>query len=282
MRYRDFADEAIRRLLTLYDERESSNIVMIWLEERMSLRPISNEVFAKEIPAEDLEKLRSELDELLAGRPLQYVLGYAWFMDMTLSVDERVLIPRPETEELAVWIRNENKKRQALRLLDIGTGSGCIALYLKRNLPEAKVQACDISPAALSLAKANALKNHAEVVFFEADILHPDEKLLNQQWDIIVSNPPYILSEESKDMRKNVFAYEPHLALFVNDTDPLEFYRSIAEYAIQTLNTGGQLYFEVHEDQAPGVKRILEGMGFVSLELRADMQGKDRMIRALK
>ena len=216
--------------------------------------------------------------ELLAGRPIQYITGKAWFMGEAYQVNEHVLIPRPETEELVDWIVEYAEiKGSALRILDIGTGSGCIAIALKKSLPEAIVTAIDISPNALKVAANNASALKAEIEFVPLDILNT--AFLPGQYDVIVSNPPYIPMQEMKNMELQVTAHEPNIALFVPDEDPLVFYKAIARLAKLHLTTNGQLFFEIHYDQGEAMVQLLDEMHFHA-ELREDLFGKDRMIRA--
>jgi len=216
--------------------------------------------------------------ELAAGRPIQYITGKAWFMGEPYTVNDQVLIPRPETEELVDWIIEYAEiKGKALRILDIGTGSGCIAIALKKALPEAKVSAIDISTNALKIAASNADGLNAEIEFIPLDILNT--AFLPDRYDVIVSNPPYIPLQEMKNMELQVTDYEPNIALFVPDEDPLVFYKAIARLAKLHLASNGQLFFEIHYDQGDAMIALLDEMHFHA-ELRADLFGKDRMIRA--
>ena len=193
------------------------------------------------------------------------------------------MIPRPETEELVEEIIQGTKsKGQGLNILDIGTGSGCIAIALKKNLPEATVSAIDISDEALLLAKENALLNQTLINFLRADILNIESGIRNQEskLDIIVSNPPYVRISEKNKMSKNVLDYEPHEALFVQDNDALIFYKAVANFALQHLSSGGKLYFEINEALGGEVKKLLTGKGFKQVEIKKDMSGKDRIVLA--
>jgi len=216
--------------------------------------------------------------ELLAGRPIQYITGKAWFMGDAYTVSEQVLIPRPETEELVDWvIEYAAIKGKALRILDIGTGSGCIAIALKRALPEASVAAIDISTSAIKIAEGNATTLKAEIEFIALDILNT--AFLPGQYDVIISNPPYIPMQEMKNMELQVTDHEPNIALFVPDEDPLVFYKAIARLAKLHLSSNGQLFFEIHYDQGDAMIELLDEIHFHA-ELRTDLFGKDRMIRA--
>jgi release factor glutamine methyltransferase len=215
---------------------------------------------------------------LLEGRPIQYITGKAWFMGEAYTVNEQVLIPRPETEELVDWvIEYAAIKGKALHILDIGSGSGCIAIALKKALPEATVTAIDISTNAIKIAEANAIALKAEIEFIALDILNT--AFLPGQYDVIVSNPPYIPMQEMKNMELQVTDHEPNIALFVPDEDPLLFYKAIARLAKLHLSSNGQLFFEIHYDQGDAMIELLDEMHFHA-ELRTDVFGKDRMIRA--
>jgi len=217
-------------------------------------------------------------NQLLAGRPIQYITGKAWFMGAAYAVNEQVLIPRPETEELVDWvIEYAEIKGKALRILDIGTGSGCIAIALKKALPEATIVAIDISTNAIKIAESNAVALNAEIEFVALDILNT--AFLPGQYDVIVSNPPYIPMHEMKNMELQVTDHEPNIALFVPDEDPLVFYKAIARLAKLHLSSNGQLFFEIHYDQGDAMIQLLDEMHFHA-ELRPDLFEKDRMIRA--
>jgi release factor glutamine methyltransferase len=193
-------------------------------------------------------------------------------------VNESTLIPRPETEELVEWIINENKNRQGIKILDIGTGSGCIAISLAKNLPDTTVYAIDVSEEALAVAKENAITNGVAVNFIKTDILGADN--LPETFDIIVSNPPYVRNLEKAEIKPNVLDFEPHLALFVDDNDPLIFYRKIAQLAKNSLKTDGKLYYEINQYLGPETIALLEQTGFINIILRKDFVGNDRMTSA--
>lgn len=215
---------------------------------------------------------------LLTGRPIQYITGKTWFMGEPYIVNDQVLIPRPETEELVDWvIEYAAIKGKALRILDIGTGSGCIAIAIKKALPEAIVSAIDISTGAIKIAATNAATLKADIELIALDILNT--AFLPGQYDVIVSNPPYIPMQEMKNMELQVTDHEPNIALFVPDEDPLVFYKAIARLAKLHLSTNGQLFFEIHYDQGDAMIALLDEMHFHA-ELRTDLFGKDRMVRA--
>jgi release factor glutamine methyltransferase len=215
--------------------------------------------------------------ELKAGKPLQYIFAETFFYGLKFHVSPAVLIPRPETEELVEWILETAGAGKSLikTILDIGTGSGCIAVTLKKHLPETQVTAMDIAAPALVVAKENARANGVEVSFIQEDILL--YKGLNN-YDLIVSNPPYIKEEERSEMHENVLNFEPHQALFVNNEEPLIFYKAIADYALLCLNKEGLLFFEINAALGGETVSMLKSKGFNSIVLKKDMQGKDRMI----
>ncbi|MBK6521295.1 MAG: peptide chain release factor N(5)-glutamine methyltransferase [Bacteroidia bacterium] len=218
--------------------------------------------------------------ELATAKPLQYVLGEAYFYKYTFEVNEHVLIPRPETEELVEIIYKENKEFTG-SILDMGTGSGCIPISLKCLLPKAKVEACDISDEALALAKRNAERNKAEVMFFKDNILEFASHTLH--YDIIVSNPPYIKLSESDQIHDNVKKHEPHLALFVDGNDAIVFYKKIIDLCETNLNSRGKLYFELNPLTAHDVKAYAESKKlFTTIELKKDLSGNLRFLKAVK
>lgn len=225
----------------------------------------------------DEQPLFETLSQLRLQKPIQYILGTTHFMDLEFKVNENVLIPRPETEELVRWIIDKFKcKNSEFRILDIGTGSGCIAISLAKNLKKAEVFGLDISDKALEVAKENAALNDVEVEFIQADILKT--KILEQKFDIIVSNPPYVRMLEKININPNVVDHEPELALFVNDNDPLIYYRKITEFAKANLKQGGCLYFEINQYLGNETKSLLE-TEFSDVKLRKDLFGNDRMLK---
>ncbi|MFT3753085.1 MAG: peptide chain release factor N(5)-glutamine methyltransferase [Paludibacter sp.] len=221
--------------------------------------------------------IESFIEKLKKFVPIQYILGETEFYGLPFNVNESVLIPRPETEELVDWIRSENNRDKNLQILDIGTGSGCIAISLKHECPKATVDAFDISETALETATNNANSNRLEVNFSKVDILNAPD--FDKKWDIIVSNPPYVLENEKSQMHSNVLEYEPHLALFVPDSDPLLFYRGIALFAQKHLTDNGKLYFEINREYGKETVEMLSELGFQDIELRKDISGNDRMVR---
>lgn len=231
----------------------------------------------------EVEKWNIILADLQQEKPIQYITGEAWFYGLRLEVNENTLIPRPETEELVEWIIESQKSKvqsQKCEILDIGTGTGCIPISLKTNLPQANVSAIDVSEKALEVAKRNAVSNKVDISFIQADILEVED--LNQHFDIIVSNPPYVRNLEKQEIKKNVLDYEPHLALFVEDTDALLFYRKIAQLALKNLSPNGLLFFEINQYLGKETFGLLKNLGFKNIELKKDMYGNDRMIRCEK
>lgn len=224
------------------------------------------------------------LPELKAGKPVQYALGHAWFMGMKLTVNESVLIPRPETEELADRIRKAyTPQTNAIRIIDIGTGSGCIAIALKKAMANAVTYALDISSEALETARQNAKAQGTDIRFIQADLLEWDAFFdASLQFDVVVSNPPYITPEEQRHMHPNVLEYEPHLALFVEGETPLLFYDHIASFAIKHLVSGGQLFVEINPLYGHEVCELFRKKGFDTVVLHQDMQGRDRIVQAKK
>ncbi|MBR6036988.1 MAG: peptide chain release factor N(5)-glutamine methyltransferase [Bacteroidaceae bacterium] len=220
------------------------------------------------------------------GEPVQYVLGETDFCNLTLKVKPGILIPRPETEELVHWIvENVNPSTPtSQQILDIGTGSGCIAIALAKKLEHAEVEAWDISDVAIEVAKENAERNHVQLKIRKVDVLSPLNPQLStlNPYDLIVSNPPYVCEEEAQEMERNVLEHEPKLALFVPDNDPLLFYRQIGALGQQILKPQGRLFFEINRRFGQEVLNLLKGMGYSEVELRQDTWGNDRMIKAIK
>ena len=222
--------------------------------------------------------LDNAIERLKNQEPIQYILGYSDFCGLRFKVTQATLIPRPETSELVEWIASKAAGNESI--LDIGTGSGCIAVSLAQKLPQSKVTAWDISPDALAVAAENSKANGCDVAFKQVDILTHEPT--GEQFDVIVSNPPYIKENEKEAMHSNVLDWEPHTALFVPDSDPLLFYRTIAKKGLSLLKPGGRLYFEINRAHGKETMEILAALGYTSIELRKDFAENDRMIRAVK
>lgn len=266
------------RLAPLYGEREAAGIAMILAEHLcgFSRREMIVEPEKEVTLPEGFEETMRQMENF---RPVQYVVGRTEFYSREFRVGEGVLIPRPETEELVDWVISAVRGTPC-RILDIGTGSGCIAVCLAAELPESSVSALDVSPLALDYARKNARLNGVSVDLVQGDIL--DEALDVGAFDVIVSNPPYVPASDAKSMCRNVLDYEPHSALFVPDDDLLLFYRAAAHFARRSLSAGGSLFFEVYENAAVQTASMLKNEEFADVEVRSDLNGKPRMIRCRK
>ncbi|WP_018629543.1 peptide chain release factor N(5)-glutamine methyltransferase [Niabella aurantiaca] len=279
MALKNIEQSFVTELGVLYPQNEAQHIWYLVIESLtgMNLRNNPDQRFT---PDPCYIKMLAEIKKrLLKAEPVQYILNEAWFYDIPFYVDKNVLIPRPETEELADRIIREYRNRQPLRVLDIGTGSGCIPVILKRKLPQATVSACDVSPGALKVARKNAATHGVEIDFKELDILDERNWEQLQEVDVLVSNPPYIPETDKTAMHRNVLDHEPHLALFVPNDDPLLFYRKIAGLAHRILHPQGRIYLEVHEQQAGATASLYESHGF-SAVIQNDLQGKQRFVEA--
>ena len=281
MKIKQYRTQFIKELSPFYDAYEAESFFYLILEDKHKLRQIdlalNHDLTFSEA---DFTVWNSILEELKKEVPIQYLLGKTHFYGLEFEVNENVLIPRPETEELVEWVINENKaidKKKKIKILDIGTGSGCIAISLAKNLPNAEVYAIDVSKKALETAKRNAISNKVEIIFMLKNVL--ELEILKSNYDIIVSNPPYVRNLEKEEIKKNVLDYEPHLALFVEDNDALIFYRKIADLAKKNLLENGQLYFEINQYLGKEMTLLLEDMNFKSIELRKDIYDNDRMIK---
>ena len=234
-----------------------------------------------ELTVEKDHDILNALELLKQEKPIQYIIGKTEFYGFPFVVNEHVLIPRPETEELVEWILKHSKNKTELKILDIGTGSGCIAVSLAKHFPKAKIYALDVSKKALETAKYNAKLNNVEITFIEADILET-QSLNNLKFDIIVSNPPYVRDQEKSMMKPNVLEHEPHLALFVRDHDALQFYKAITEFSLNNLVENGALFFEINEHLGKDMIELLVSNHFSEIELKQDIFKKDRMIKGVK
>ncbi|MEO0581992.1 MAG: peptide chain release factor N(5)-glutamine methyltransferase [Bacteroidota bacterium] len=276
--------QLVARLQPLYDEAEARAIAHFWADERLDIprhrRFLNDEV---EISPIHQQQFQQEAHALVSGKPVQYVTGRAYFYGEPFIVNEYVLIPRPETEELVAWILETIPKTSTpQRILDIGTGSGCIPITLKKQLQNrAKLTAYDISEKALSCAQLNAQQLQVAVAFLQQDILQSQAED-HTGWDIIVSNPPYVLEQEADSLHSNVVQYEPHVALFTPDDDPIMFYKKIGALGLSWLKAGGYLFFEVHRDFGEKIKQDLEEKGYQDVTLKNDLRGNPRMIQAKK
>lgn len=227
------------------------------------------------------EQLQYNLSRLADHEPIQYITNEAWFCHNKFYVDKNVLIPRPETEELVMWIEDSADKTRPLKILDIGTGSGCIAISLEKLLPNARIYAADYSYTALNVAQKNAEELDADVHFIYADILSQNNKASHfAPFDMVVSNPPYIAQNEKRDMPNNVLLHEPHTALFVENNSPLLFYEKIIAFCKQNLHNDGLLFFEINEQYGKQIVQLHQANGFENIILKKDLQGKDRMTKA--
>lgn len=281
------------RLNALYPPPEVEALALTALGEVTGLSNASLKAFPeKELAAGQFEQTAAILDQLTTGKPLQYILGHTEFYGLPFKVNPAVLIPRPETEELVDWVlKSELSTTDSINILDIGTGSGCIAISIKKNLPQAQVWAIDISAEALRTAKENAVLNNVAINFIEADVLKSPFSGNHSQFtthnspptfNLIISNPPYVTPTDKILMHTNVTDFEPHTALFVPQDDPLLFYKAIAHIAVKKLVPGGLLFFEINESYGAETIEMLKIKGFINTELRKDMSGRDRMIKAAK
>ncbi len=268
-------------LSNAYPETEIQSFFTILVEYKLHLSRIQLALEHNfELDNDDLDFLQNALLKLKNQIPIQYIVGETTFYGLMFEVDKNVLIPRPETEELVEWIVKNHKNRNSLKILDVGTGSGCIAISLAKNLPNAKVSALDISAEALTIAKNNAILNNVTIDFINADILTISK--LPDTFDIIVSNPPYVRELEKAQMQQNVLSNEPHIALFVKDENPLLFYDKIAELAKNYLTKNGVLYFEINQYLGRETVDLLKSKGFKNIEVKKDIYGVDRMVKCLK
>ena len=275
--------ELWRRLAPVYGEREAKAIAQLVFEQRYGLT--LPDLYMGRDEAQPQQELAGIARRLEQQEPVQYVIGEAVFCGRRLKVDRRVLIPRPETEELCRWIAGETAAGQRqdgrLSILDIGTGSGCIAVTLAAELANSEVTAWDVSAETLAVARENAARAGVSLLLEQVDVL--DARLPSTaSYDIMVSNPPYVCQQEKTDMAPNVLAYEPHTALFVPDDDPLLFYRAIARYGEKALKAGGRLYFEINPRYVRDLENMLGAMSYRDIETRPDQYGKQRMTRAIR
>ena len=269
----------------LYEPREAQNIANMICEHITGFGKMDRMVHKDDVlDPTQVQSLQAAVEALLGGQPVHYVIGRNWFYGMEFFVNEHVLIPRPETEELVEWVVKEVKASgtKAARIIDVGTGSGCIPVALKKELPDAVIQAIDISEEALAVARQNAATQQTEIFFEQMDALDPSATGTLSTFDVIVSNPPYILESERAGMMEQVANHEPPIALFVPNNDALLFYRAIGLMAQQKLVPGGKLFFEINEAMGPETLELLIDQGFNKVMLKQDLYGRDRMIFAIK
>lgn len=279
-----------KELNKIYTKEEVLSFYYILVKEYLDLE--KSEVFLKpelQISKTQVTLFNNSILALKQEKPIQYIIGKTYFYSLTFKVNKNVLIPRPETEELVAWIlsevsnKNANDTKSNLNILDIGTGSGCIAISLAKNLKLSEVFAIDISKKALYIAKQNSELNKTKVNFLEQDILNLSKTnpiLNSQKYDVIVSNPPYVRELEKQEIKNNVLLNEPHLALFVKDNNPLLFYNKIADFALKNLTEYGKIFFEINQYLASETVNLLKQKGFENIELRTDLFGNKRMIKA--
>ncbi|MCA1761719.1 MAG: peptide chain release factor N(5)-glutamine methyltransferase [Flavobacteriales bacterium] len=269
-----------QELIQIYPQREVEQIIALVFEEVLNYSRVDIVLNSDEVPDDGrLIAMQAALDRLKNSEPVQYVLGKTVFYGLPFRVNKDVLIPRQETEELIHWILKDQFPERPT-VIDLGTGSGCIPIVLKDLWPAAKVFGADISIDALNVANQNAAQNGVEVEFFHFDIIER-ESLAFMKFDLMVSNPPYVRRSERNLMEQNVLGFEPEMALFVDDSDPLIFYRKIVDLAEGHLNKGGKLYFEINEAYGAELKQLMKDRGFGNVELKKDFNGKDRMMRGV-
>ena len=283
MNAKQYKIKFIESLESIHGVDEAESFFYLILEDKFQMKRLDLALDPTfEFSAEAINIWQELVIQLKQEIPIQYLLGTTEFFGLPFTVNDNVLIPRPETEELVDWIIKEEKKiegQKAIKILDIGTGSGCIAISLAKNIPNSRVFAIDVSAKALEVARKNAEINSVSITFLEKNILETDDLL--EQFDIIVSNPPYVRNLEKQEIKKNVLDNEPHLALFVEDFDALVFYRKITSLAMKNLYQDGQLFFEINQYLGSEMIALLQENGFESVELRKDIYGNDRMTRAV-
>jgi len=282
MTIKQITKHAINELQAFYSGNETNSLVRWLLGEILKFDNLHFHLnYNEEISADDEQKILDVITRLKHYEPIQYIFGTTEFYGLTIEVNPSVLIPRNETEELVEWIIKDSDKDKPLKIIDFGTGSGCIAIALARNLSHSLVDAVDISTDAIKIAQANAAKHLLNINLIHADILNWESCAdIQKNYDIIVSNPPYIREYEKEQMSANVLDYEPSAALFVSDTNPLIFYNAIAHFASQFLNASGSLYFEINEQLADETSAVIKKYGFDNVEVRSDLNKKKRMIKA--
>ena len=290
MRLKDIQDIFHKELDAVFGENEVGSFFNILISHYLKLNRIALILDPELTISKDQEQpLFEALSRLKLEEPIQYIIGETEFFGLPFKVNEHTLIPRPETEELISLvlenIKNQKTNSKALSILDIGTGSGCIAISLAKNLPNAQVYAVDVSEEALKTAKQNAEFNNVQVSFIKADILNVnswDLEFKDLEFDIIVSNPPYVRNLEKVEIKNNVLNHEPHLALFVEDNNPLQFYKAITEFTVNNLKDNGLLFFEINQYLGKEMIQLLEDYHFDDIELKTDIFGNNRMLKGIK
>jgi len=297
--------EFLDTLTPLYPKEEVLSFYKLLIDYKLNLSKVDIALNPNQIISQtNLNSFSEALAALKTEKPIQYIIGRTEFYGLAFYVNQQVLIPRPETEELVEWIisdrrqeTGDGRQKKTINILDIGTGSGCIAISLAKNLADASVYAIDISEKALQIAKQNAVLNKVSIEFIEHDILNPNAiqtpntleenhnsviqgEAKNLKYDLIISNPPYVRQSEKKAMQKNILENEPHLALFVENDNPLLFYDRIADFAKENLTKNGKLYFEINQYLGQETVALLQDKGFITIELKKDLFGNDRMVRA--
>ncbi|MDQ3072363.1 MAG: peptide chain release factor N(5)-glutamine methyltransferase [Bacteroidota bacterium] len=274
-------DELVVELQSIYPLHEATNIMRLVFQDKLNTDRMGFVLQKeRELEINTDKQLRGVAEKLLKGQPVQQIIGKVHFLDCPLRINHNVLIPRPETEELAQMIVKDFHDKEPF-ILDVGTGSGCLAISLARNIPDSTVTAIDISQPALELARINGIANNVHIDFQNLDIREEESWKRFGEYDVIVSNPPYIPESEKTELHDNVLRHEPHVALFVPDDDPILFYKKISDLALKKLVKGGHLYFETHVNYAKAVKKMLNAKPFDSVKLSKDMNGRQRFIRAI-
>jgi release factor glutamine methyltransferase len=279
VKWKEYINQHCTEIRSFFGENEAIHVL------RKMAEHICDAAYSRinnnEISQEDIYIANRMVEELKQGRPLQYIVGEAWFYKYPFKVNEAVLIPRPETEELVEWILSCIVKTN-LSLLDIGTGSGCIPITIKKEKPETHITSLDISRQALAIAEENARQLNTEIKFLTLDFLNESSWVDLNKYDLIVSNPPYIPVNEKETLSVNVRNHEPHQALFVPGNQPLLFYEKIAKFGKEYLNDQGLIFLELHQDYAYETKKLFEEFGYKNVELRKDISGNDRMLKVCK
>ena len=276
---KDIRNYYCEQLCSIYDKDESNAMILILLEHYFNIDRVKMTLEPNlRLSESEMLKIHFAVKDLLKSKPIQYIIGETEFCDLKFKVNENVLIPRPETSEMVGIIANSHHQSAVSKILDIGTGSGCIAISLAKAFPKSQVYAMDISEEALKVAKENAINNNVNVTFIQDDILTPTQTLTQTEFDIIVSNPPYVRELEKSEMRDNILKWEPHNARFVSDDDPLIFYRKILEFASTHLNDNGEVWFEINEFLGKEMTSLCRRFGFSDVKIFKDFRDKERFM----